>query len=465
MSKVYLEDSTLTSIANSIRAKTGESGTITPANMASEINDITTGGTIESLNILANGTYTAPSGVDGYSPIVVNVAGGIDLTNVYRDFLYYKGRFLDLLSPSDLEIPSDKSLGTGEGVFAEINNPGKNIPDISVTGSSNFGDWYNNGTYFFKGNGWQNIPKFKLGENVDSTHYASGNIPKIWYFPDKYLDTLPTTVTDVAVYFYNIIQNKSCQWINNAGPNRTLFNCYVKDATDFYQRYRWVDNQTFNYSYGNQGYYSNLFLKNANENYVNSYAYNGFFPNRYLDGVYEVYVIGKNNPATTNMFQMNSASLANRALGGTYGNTWKDFMFEMRNENTPFEAMWQNQYIVIGSMSGDYCVGSTYSLPSLGIPEVDTDAKYELYKNQIYGCGGGSLRALKYSRYNHDSAVRTLKSLPDCSAYLESSGGTTNTIRFYQPTQGHGTDAGAVNTMTAEEIAVATNKGWTVMLS
>lgn len=32
--------------------------------------------TIEPLSVTANGTYTAPSGVDGYSPITVNVSGG-----------------------------------------------------------------------------------------------------------------------------------------------------------------------------------------------------------------------------------------------------------------------------------------------------------------------------------------------------------------------------------------------------
>lgn len=29
---------------------------------------------IEALNVIANGTYTAPSGVDGYSPVTVNVS-------------------------------------------------------------------------------------------------------------------------------------------------------------------------------------------------------------------------------------------------------------------------------------------------------------------------------------------------------------------------------------------------------
>lgn len=65
-----------------------------------------------------------------------------------------------------------------------------------------------------------------------------------------------------------------------------------------------------------------------------------------------------------------------------------------------------------------------------------------------------------FSRYNHDSAVETLNSLPDTSEYLATAGGT-NTIKF-TGYQGALTDGGAINTLTEEEIAVATAKGWTV---
>ena len=67
-----------------------------------------------------------------------------------------------------------------------------------------------------------------------------------------------------------------------------------------------------------------------------------------------------------------------------------------------------------------------------------------------------------YSRYNHDSAVATINSLPDTSAYLASAGGT-NTIKF-KGAAGSATDGGAINTLTEEEIAVATAKGWTISL-
>ena len=67
---------------------------------------------------------------------------------------------------------------------------------------------------------------------------------------------------------------------------------------------------------------------------------------------------------------------------------------------------------------------------------------------------------INYARYNHDSAVETINSLPDTSAYLATVGGT-NTIKF-KGAQGAKTDGGAINTLTEEEIAVATAKGWTV---
>lgn len=68
---------------------------------------------------------------------------------------------------------------------------------------------------------------------------------------------------------------------------------------------------------------------------------------------------------------------------------------------------------------------------------------------------------INYARYNRTSAVETINSLPDTSAYLATAGGETNTIKF-KGAQGAKTDGGAINTMTEEEIAVATAKGWTV---
>lgn len=88
--------------------------------------------------------------------------------------------------------------------------------------------------------------------------------------------------------------------------------------------------------------------------------------------------------------------------------------------------------------------------------EIKDDATYQALKNDPDAWTG----KLEYAFYNHDSAVETINSLPDTSAYLTEKGGT-NTITF-KGESGKYTDGGAINTMTAEEIAVAAAKGWTV---
>lgn len=88
--------------------------------------------------------------------------------------------------------------------------------------------------------------------------------------------------------------------------------------------------------------------------------------------------------------------------------------------------------------------------------KVYDDASYQALKNDPDWYTTSS----SYSRYNKTSAIQTINSLPDTSSYLSYVGGT-NTIKF-KGTAGTKTDGGAINTMTAEQIAVATAKGWTV---
>lgn len=106
MANVYVNETSLQDIANSIRAKNGTQNTYKPRQMAAAIDAIPSGGVtptgtinitangthdvtnyasaevavptgstpvIDPLSVTANGTYTAPTGVDGYSPVTVNV--------------------------------------------------------------------------------------------------------------------------------------------------------------------------------------------------------------------------------------------------------------------------------------------------------------------------------------------------------------------------------------------------------
>lgn len=135
----------------------------------------------------------------------------------------------------------------------------------------------------------------------------------------------------------------------------------------------------------------------------------------------------------------------------------KDIIFETNDDGTAKTANWKNQAIDLSLDIGyvDGFVDNIYKYNS-GITadkEVKDDATYQALKNDPDWFSAD----VNYSRYNHDSAVNTINSLPDCSA----SG--TNTIKF-KGASGALTDGGAINTLTEEEIAVAIAKGWSVAL-
>ena len=140
------------------------------------------------------------------------------------------------------------------------------------------------------------------------------------------------------------------------------------------------------------------------------------------------------------------------------------FDYEDEATNTPRTQNWKGQTIDLSSGIGyvNYSYNKSYILDyNSGITadkEVKDDATYQSLKNDPdwFTCNIG------YSRYNHDSAVETINSLPDTSAYLAANGGT-NTIKL-KGAAGSATDGGAINTLTEAEIAVAAAKGWTVSL-
>lgn len=75
---------------------------------------------------------------------------------------------------------------------------------------------------------------------------------------------------------------------------------------------------------------------------------------------------------------------------------------------------------------------------------------------------------IAYSRYNHNSAVETINSLPTGYQWLGigANPSTTNpSVIMFDSNSGANTTGGAISTLTAAEIAVATDKGWTVALS
>ena len=133
----------------------------------------------------------------------------------------------------------------------------------------------------------------------------------------------------------------------------------------------------------------------------------------------------------------------------------KSITFETNEDGSPQTAKWKNQTIDLTNSVGAtlaYYI-TNYNSGITADKEAKDEATYQAVKNDPDWFASTSF----CSRYNHDSAVETINSLPDTSAY------GTNTIKF-QRQAGQWTDGGAINTLTEEEIAVAAAKGWTVTL-
>ena len=149
---------------------------------------------------------------------------------------------------------------------------------------------------------------------------------------------------------------------------------------------------------------------------------------------------------------------SNMFLSTFYSNSrLKALTFATNEDGTPLIKQWKSQTLDLLNNIGY----APYADTLLGCgavidKQVLDNATYQALKNDP-DCWTAKL---EYSRYNHDSAVETINSLPDTSAYLTTAGGT-NTIKF-KGAAGSATDGGAINTLTEEEIAVATAKGWTV---
>ena len=153
------------------------------------------------------------------------------------------------------------------------------------------------------------------------------------------------------------------------------------------------------------------------------------------------------------------ATWTSNAFPNTFGycSRLKNITFALNN-GVPYTVTWKSQVIDLSNYTGYANYNPDILNYNSGITadkEVKDDATYQALKNDPdwFTCN------VAYSRYNHDSAVATINSLPDTSAYLATAGGT-NTIKF-KGQAGASTDGGAINTLTEEEIAVATAKGWT----
>lgn len=162
-----------------------------------------------------------------------------------------------------------------------------------------------------------------------------------------------------------------------------------------------------------------------------------------------------------NNLLVETVAYTSNAFSSTFSQCFrlKKITFETNEDGSPIAVTWKNQTIdltKVGYVENEYLRNYVVSYNS-GITDADRvtdDASYQALKNSE----NWYTSKIDYSRYNHNSAVETINSLPDVSA------GSSNTIKF-KGAAGALTDGGAINTLTEEEIAVAAAKGWTVTLT
>lgn len=129
----------------------------------------------------------------------------------------------------------------------------------------------------------------------------------------------------------------------------------------------------------------------------------------------------------------------------------KDITFSDFNET----VNWSNQTIFLTDYVGYTNNGNYITGYNSGIAESDQVTDIDSYNEKKDSENWWSSQ-VKFSRYNADSARRTLASLPTTS-------GSGCTIMF-NGESGSSTDGGAIKDLTESDIAVAAAKGWTVSI-
>lgn len=384
MSKVLVNESSLTGIADAIRGKNGSTDTYKPSEMAAAITAISGGG---------GGGYYIPEEA-------FVISGDCPYRFARNGWNWFINNYGNKITTNNISDPSY--------MFYNSSNL-TNIPfDLNL----------NNATY---------VP-------FSNIFYGCINLQAI----GKIINMRPS---GMSYMFYDCRKLRFLPEIVNSSFSMIHVYSFASASSMFYCCFslRTIPEDLLNQIYGTWTSIYSTFLYNAFQ-----YCYN-------LDELKGL------NPQT--------GKITSNMLSTTFAqcNRLKNIIFALQDNGTPYIVNWKNQTMDLSEHVGytphEY-IGNILNYNS-GITEdkrVTDDATYQALKDDP----DWWTSKVEYSRYNHDSAVATINSLPDTSAYLAANGGT-NTIKF-KGESGSATDGGAINTLTEQEIAVATAKGWTVTL-
>ena len=427
MSKVFIEESSLTSIGNAIRGKTGNSELLSvPDGMVAAIESITTGGGSavlpEELRVISGDVQRLFS--KDYATLYVNAFGNqITTKDLINPQMFYQNRTIE-------EVPFDLNIASGytNNIFDNCYNL-KKIKDINIANAAN-------------------------------TENGLGGL----FYNCKSLKEIGVIRNPLIKDFYGAFYN--CYYLNyipiegavgiDAGVN-TMY-------------------EAFRFCYGLRELDSS-FLKLLRVNRSASYNTAGNYA--VFDNCYSMdRIVGLGVPISNS-----SKTHINNMYKRTFDKCYRldELTFETNDDGTPKELYANNQVIDLSQDVG-YCPNSAWRVCNIvgdikqgqSVPafydyiqpsasptdiwnyQITADKNTEEYYNHKDSWTEDYL----YSRYNHRSMVNTINTLPNTITFLSSNGGT-NIIKF-KSNQGDSSPWGGASNLTEEEIAVATAKGWTV---
>lgn len=399
MSKVYLEDSTLTSIADAIRVKTGGSASITPANMPSEIESISGGGG-GKIQLQKFGAYWNYNRIWSW---LLN-----DLTKVeYPEYFSIQINNQTAL-PFFGSTIQDKTIFDNVRLSRDLSNTiNYDLMLSSMTQSGNL-------QYFDLSILDAPIIKSSVGECTLDYAYGMG-----WFYSNPLLEEIQDYdfVTDLEDFLAEDPKVKldmsAANWYN-----RSFCECYSlkKIPESWYNLFKLIFSKTTDRI--NQGTNFSLFLNARN---------------------------------------MKTIKIPILGIGGTItAREWgkvEHILFEDVNSEFQNRIVF-NMKTTVGytTIQGN---NSTLGIKFPDDKRITDDATYAALKDDP----DSWTSLIQYSKYNHNSAVETIGTLPDLTTLSK-----TGTIQW-SSNCGSSTDEGGIGTLTAEEIAVATDKGWTISLS
>ena len=404
MNKLY-EENDIQNIANAIRGKNGSEDKYKVSEMATAIEGIPTDGNLE----------------DFIPESAFHITGNCSYRFGFGKLDWFLERYGDRMTSS--EITHTDKMFISSGIT--------NIPfDL------NFADG---------------------GGSVNSMFYGCSNLKTI-----PSMNFKQTQQKDCGQMFYQ------CYYLEEIGKLSNLYPSQMLDMFHHCNRLRYLPEfENLNLSYVQTN-------ASCNNRYMFSYCYSlRKIPEKFLN---QLYGVQTDHKYTHFYYAFRSCIVLDEIVGmspqtgmltaDTFVETFysvaraKDIIFKTQEDGSPYIVMWKNQVIDLTQNVGWYGgKAQNISFYNSGITIetlVSDDETYQALKNHP----DWYTVDINYSRYNHDSAVNTINSLPDTSSYITSYGGT-NTIKF-KGESGKLTDGGAINTLTEAEIAVATAKGWTV---